>query len=320
MSKFFNETTNTQHPEVAAVPPENLDIQQLVGSLKKNMESGGSGLVRAAETGLKDLLKPLQETRGVASQLTAQRLEKCLRIRLPRTEKSFLVSQYNAAMQAAVEAYRILRTRLVKQQTAKGIRSLAVTSPTQGEGKTLTVFNLALCYAKIQDWPILAVDADLRTRGLSRLLGDLESPGLAAILEGTCEASAAVLRTDVRDLYVLPAGTTTNSPAELFSGGNWKEFMGWASETFRLLLVDSPPALAVSDFELIMAHCESAMIIARARRTLRESLTQVLAQVDPRKLAGVVFNAADEVNSSGYGYHGRAPKERDSTNKGGKNK
>jgi capsular exopolysaccharide synthesis family protein len=302
MSKFFNETTNAQHAKATAAAPANVDIQDLVGSLKQGLESGGSP-ERPAETALKDLLRPLQESRGVAFQLAERRLEKCLMIRLPRSEeKSFLMTQYNPAMQAAVEAYRTLRTRLTKHQTARGIRALAVTSTAQGEGKSLTVFNLALCYAQIQDWPVLAVDADLRTGGLSRLLGIAESPGLAGILENQCEAPAAVLRTDIPDLYVLPAGQAGRPAAELFAGESWKEFMGWASETFRLVIVDSPPALTVSDFELIMAHCESVVIIARARKTVRESLAQVLAQIDPNKLSGVVFNAADEVSHSDYYY------------------
>lgn len=302
MSKFFNETTNVQRTQAAAAAPANKDIQQLVGSLKQSMESG-SGPAHAPETDLKDLLKPLQESHGVAFQLAAGRLEKCRSIRLPRTEeRSFLVTQYNPAMQAAVEAYRTLRTRLVKQQTAHGTHSLVVSSAAQGEGKTLTAFNLALCYAHIQDWPVLAVDADLRTRGLSWLLGDVGSIGLAGILEGACDCPAAVFRSDVPGLYVLPAGETKNSPAELFSSDRWKEFMGWASETFRLVIVDSPPALTVSDFELIMAHCESTMLVVRARKSARESLTQVLAQIDPKKLAGVVFNAADEISNSGYDY------------------
>jgi capsular exopolysaccharide synthesis family protein len=302
MSKFFNETRSAQHTEATAAAPANMDIQALVGSLKQELGGDGSS-IPPAETGLKDLLTPLQESRGVAFQLAESRLERCLKIRLPRNEeRSFLMTQYNPAMQAAVEAYRTLRTRLARHQTAKGIRSLAVTSTAQGEGKSLTVFNLALCYAQIQDWPVLAVDADLRTGGLSRLLGVSESPGLAEVLDKQTDAPSAVLRTDIPDLYVLPAGEAGRSPAELFAGESWKEFMGWAAETFRLILVDSPPALTVSDFELIMAHCESAMVIVRARKTLRESLAHVLAQIDPQKLAGVIFNAAEEVSNSDYYY------------------
>ena len=300
MSKFFNETRSAG--KTNSVPTTaNVDIQDLVGSLKQNMEGNGVADSHSGEINLQHLLQPLEESHEVARQVTAGRLENCRSIRLPRTEeRSFLVSQYNPAMQAAVEAYRTLRTRLVKQQTRNGARSLVVTSSAQGEGKTLTIFNLAICYAKIENWPVLMVDGDLRTRGLSILAGDPESPGLAEILENDCSYQSAVLRTDIPGLHILPAGETTSSPSELFSGQRWKKFMGWAAESFRLVLVDSPPALNLADFELIAASCESVMVVARARKTARESLTKVLAQVDPRKMTGVVFNASEETPENGY--------------------
>ncbi|HEV7551287.1 MAG TPA: CpsD/CapB family tyrosine-protein kinase [Candidatus Angelobacter sp.] len=303
MSKFFNETRNVRKPN--SVPATaNIDIQDLVGSLKENLDGNGTATSHCGEINLQHLLQPLEESHEVARQVTAERLENCRSIRLPRTEeRSFLVSQYNPAMQAAVEAYRTLRTRLVKQQTRNGARSLVVTSSAQAEGKTLTVFNLAICYAKIENWPVLMVDADLRTRGLSILAGDPESPGLAEILEKDCSYQSAVLRTDIPGLHILPAGETNASPSELFSGQRWKEFMGWAAESFRLVLVDSPPALNLADFELIAASCESVMVVARARKTARESLTKVLAQVDPRKMTGVVFNASEETPENGYYRH-----------------
>jgi protein-tyrosine kinase len=300
MSKFFNETRSVQNPNPAPAT-ENVDIQELVGALKQSMESNGSPATHGAEI---HLLQPLKDSHEVAAEVAAGRLENCRRIRLPRTEeKSFLVTQYNPEMQAAVEAYRTLRTRLVKQQTRSGARSLVVSSGVQGEGKTLTTFNLALCYANIQNWPVLLVDADLRTRGLSRLMGDPDSPGLAKILEENCPGQSAVLSTDIPSLYVLPAGETSASPSELFSGPRWKEFMGWAAESFRLVLIDCPPVLNLADFELIAAPAESVMVVVRARKTARESLTKVLAQIDPRKMAGVVFNAAEEsLNRDDYRY------------------
>jgi protein-tyrosine kinase len=300
MSKFFNDTRSVRKNDPVPTTA-NVDIQELVGSLKQHMESNGAAESHSGEINLEHLLQPLQQSQAVASQVAAGRLENCRSIRLPRTEeRSFLVSQYNPAMQAAVEAYRTLRTRLVKQQTRNGARSLVVTSSAQGEGKTLTIFNLAICYAKIENWPVLVVDADLRTRGLSILAGDPESPGLAEVLEKDCPYQTAVLRTDIPGLHILPAGKTTASPSELFSGPRWKEFMGWAAESFRLVLVDSPPALNLADFELIAASCESVMVVARARKTARESLTKVLAQVDPRKMTGVVFNASEETPENGY--------------------
>jgi capsular exopolysaccharide synthesis family protein len=299
MSKFFNETRNIRDAKPAPASAD-VDIQELVGSLKQSMSSGGNAAARA-ETDLNHLLKPLKESHEDATQVITGRLDKCRSIRLPRSEeKSFLVTQYNPGMQSAVEAYRTLRTRLVRQQTKNGARSLVVSSAAQGEGKTLTSFNLALCYANIQNWPVLLVDADLRTGGLSSLLGDPESPGLGGILEGNSTYQNAILRTDCPSLYVLPSGDTTSSPPELFAAPNWKEFIGWASETFRLVIIDSPPIMNLADFELISAACESAMLVVRARKTDRRALSRVLAQVDPKKLAGLVFNAAEDELSKGY--------------------
>jgi len=306
MSKFFNETRSVH--KINPVPATaNVDIQELVGALKQGIEA--SSAAEPAEMDLKHLLQPLSDSQGISAQLAAGRLEKCRSVRIPRTEeKSFLVTQYNPAMQAAVEAYRTLRTRLVKQQTRTGARSLVVSSGAQGEGKTLTSFNLALCYANIQNWPVLLVDADLRTRGLSHLMGDPpESDGLARILEENIPYASAVLSTDVPNLYLLPAGETTASPSELFSGPQWKEFLGWACESFRLVLIDCPPVLNLADFELIAAPAESVMLVARSRKTAREALSKALAQIDPRKVAGVVFNAAEELPKKNYyGYSAKA--------------
>ncbi|HEX2329575.1 MAG TPA: CpsD/CapB family tyrosine-protein kinase [Candidatus Angelobacter sp.] len=298
MSKFFNETRSVQ-PITPSPAPAEINIQELVGSLRQPASTNGSAAQTEAD--LKHLLKPLKESHDAAGMIINGRLDKCRSIRLPRNEeKSFLVTQYNPAMQAAVEAYRTLRTRLVKQQTRNGTRSLVISSAAPGEGKTLTSFNLALCYANIQNWPVLLVDADLRTRGLSQLAGDPESAGLAGILEGSASYQNAVLRTDVPNLYVLPAGETTASPSELFSTAGWKEFIGWAAETFRMVIVDSPPILNLADFELLLSPCESTILVARARKTSQETLSRALSQVDLKKLAGVVFNSAENRGDKGY--------------------
>ena len=303
MSKFFNDTRMAGRTGVQT-DASPIDIDAAVGSLKKSVESNGTGSPKEAEGSR--LLKPIEEGDRLTSELAARRLVNCQSIRLPRSEdRSFLVTQYNPAMQAAVEAYRTLRTRLTKRQAKNGMRSLVVSSAAQGEGKTLTAFNLALCYARMENFPLLIVDADLRGQGLSRLLGEPDSPGLAKILEGGCDYQSAILATDFAGLYALPAGSGVSSPPELFSGLKWSEFMGWATETFRLVIVDSPPVLNMADFELLMGSCDSAILVVRSRKTLSASLSRILAEVDPSKLAGVVFNASEEpVN--GYGYHSPA--------------
>jgi protein-tyrosine kinase len=308
MSRFFNETRKALQQERAASNgsgPMNLDVQEAVDALKSDMEKEVRTAPVIAATNLGPLLGALERTSEIGAQVAAARLEKCRTIRLPRhEEKSFLAAQYNPSMQAAVEAYRSLRTRLVKRQTEQGTRSMVITSAEQGEGKTLTSLNLGLCYANIQNWPVLLVDADLRTRGLSRLIGDPDSPGLGQVLESGCPYESGILATSTPNLYVLPAGEASTPPPELFASLRWKEFVGWCGESFKLMIIDAPPVLDLADFELITAQCESVLLIVRARKTHRESLNKIKGQLDPKKLVGVVVNSSESDHRNGYYRYG----------------
>lgn len=316
MSRFFNETRKALQQERKGTNGPNgsgtfsVDLQEAIKELKSGIDEEILPATSPNPSQVIPILSALERTNEVSAQLAAVRLEQCRRIRLPRgEEKLFSTAQYNRSMQAAVEGYRTLRTRLVKRQTESGARSLVISSATQGEGKSLTSMNLALCYANIQNWPVLLVDADLRTRGLSRLMGDPDSPGLAQILETGCSYDSAVLATDIPNLYVLPAGESACPPPELFSGSRWKEFIAWCNEAVRLVIVDTPPVLDLTDFELITAACENVLMIVRARTTNKESLTRLRNQLDFNKIVGVVVNSAEpdrRGNSYYYGY-GNAP-------------
>ncbi|HST77977.1 MAG TPA: CpsD/CapB family tyrosine-protein kinase [Verrucomicrobiae bacterium] len=316
MSRFFNETRKALQQERNGANRSNgsgtfsVDLQEAINELKSGIDKEIHPAAPPNPSQVIPILSALGRTDEVSAQLAAVRLEQCRRIRLPRgDEKLFSTAQYNRSMQVAVEGYRTLRTRLVKRQTENGTRSLVISSATQGEGKSLTSMNLALCYANIQNWPILLVDADLRTRGLSRLMGDPDSPGLAQILENGCSYDSAILATDIPNLYVLPAGESACPPPELFSSTRWKEFIGWCNEAVRLVIIDTPPVLDLTDFELITAVCESVLVIVRARTTNKESLTRLRNQLDFNKVVGVVVNSAEpdrRGNSYYYGY-GNAP-------------
>lgn len=205
MSRFFNETRKPGTAQSNGTPAfAAVDIQDAVEALKKGVKDDPPP-AHSHVSVLEPFFGVLNKTSEITSQVTAVRLENCRKTNLPRdNEKSFLAAQYNPGMQLAVEAYRTLRTRLVKRQTEQGTRSLVISSANQGEGKTLTAFNLALSYANIQNWPVLLIDTDLRTRGLSRLLGDPESPGLAKVLESGVPYQSAILATSTPNLYFLP--------------------------------------------------------------------------------------------------------------------
>lgn len=248
--------------------------------------------------------------RGVTSseQVAEVRLQRFRHVNIGDPGKlPLILRKEKDAEQVALEAYRSLRTRLMFLQTTLGFRSFAFTSSVPGEGKTWTVANLGLCYSQLLDQRVLVVDADLRTRGLSKELGHPENAGLRELLAGQAAPQAAILGTNHPNLFFLPAGTVGNSsadPTQLFTGPTWQEFMDWCRETFTTVLVDTPPVLPVADFELLSTACDAAAFVIRAGKVDLETLQKALASVEPKKMVGVVLNAAERSKKRYYGYVG----------------
>jgi capsular exopolysaccharide synthesis family protein len=209
---------------------------------------------------------------------------------------------------AALESYRALRTRLLNRQAAKAFNSIMITSAAPREGKTLTSLNLALCFSQLPDTRVLLVDADLRSRGLSHFFGNPETAGVMEVLSGAVTPEDAVQATEHKNLFVVTAGASIgeSSSAEQFAGPRWREFMAWSSEAYSLVLVDSPPDLAVADSQMIAAGCDALLVVVRALQTSREMLQRLAGSIDKSKLIGVVYNAMPGGIMSrlhyGYGY------------------
>jgi protein-tyrosine kinase len=269
MSKFFNQTLRARDSQ----PP---------------IEETNLADVRESQ-----IAATAVEAPAPVSDVGGSRLEQCEKISIP--VKNLLHAQFKGSdsLAPAEESYRALRTRLLRLRSAQGLRSVVVTSASQGEGKTLTSLNLALCCAQLQGMRVLLIDGDVRSRGLSHALGLPEGPGLCQVLAGECEPLKAVTSTDVPNLYVLGAGSSSTPPAELFASHRWQELISSCSESFRLILIDSPPVMDLADVELISAACDGVLMVVRAQRTRRDVLQKSASLIDPKKLLGVVYNGTE---------------------------
>jgi protein-tyrosine kinase len=275
MSKFFNET-----------------LKMRTGALQEavSKQAGFQELVEAAFS---------PTTSPVTSGGTW--LDDCRKVENPLTDLLNAQFQGSESVESVLESYRALRTRLLKISFQEGLKSVVITSASQGEGKTFTSLNLASCCAQLHEMRVLLIDGDIRSRGLSRRLGSLSSPGLSEILAGKCDPKNAILSTDIPNLYVLTAGSPSIPSAELFAGRGWQELVEWCNQSFKLVLVDSPPVLSLADVELMTAACDGVLMVVRALQTKRDVLQKTTVQIDPKKLLGVVYNAA-ETSSSRYQY------------------
>jgi capsular exopolysaccharide synthesis family protein len=281
MSKYFDETQSQMEQTVL----EQLDA----GSFQQLLD------------GIKSVGRP-------AAQAAESRLEEYRSLKLTTQSQPLLISRLNEFNHEAAESYRALRTRLTRLQSLNGFRSLVVTSAVQGDGKTLTSANLAISFAQLPNMRTLLVDSDLRSGGLSKLLGAKAGPGLSEILHGKTSYASAICSTDLPNLHVLGVGAGTASPLELLAGASFKEFISWASACFGIIIIDSPPLISVSDCELITSVCDATLMVVRALHTQRELLESAVSQVDPKKLVGYVYNDAEEKTK--YGSYRDYPQSR----------
>lgn len=251
------------------------------------------------------VLENIRKPESAEPQLVEARLPGPRTIHISTAADSAIVVGGGGVQHYATEAYRSLRTRLMRLQATKGVRSVAISSAAPGEGKTVTTLNLALCYTQLHDTPVLLIDADLRSRRLSQLLSNPPGPGLAEVLSGEARYEEAILATSNPNLYVLPAGALSVSAPEVLSGNAWKELIAWCSESFKLILVDTPPVRPLADFELITAACDAFLMVVRAYKTQREALQLLAGQMDPKKLIGVVLNSTEAHSTNGHSspYH-----------------
>lgn len=232
-------------------------------------------------------------------------------VRIPRhPRRLYFPEDETTPAPPALEAYRSLRTRILRAQARRQFRTVAITSAAPNEGKTLTSANLALCCAQLPQFPVLLIDGDLRTHGASRCLESDVGPGLANVLSGEVSREAAVVATDIPNLHFIGAGETIKPPPELLSGSPWVDFLTWCKENFKLVLVDCPPAPQLADFELISAACERILVVARARTTSKQALEKMLEQMDNQKLLGITLNDVNHNGRSYYYYYGSRKRQK----------
>ncbi len=206
----------------------------------------------------------------------------------------------------AAEAYRALRTSITAAADAGRLRSLLVTSPLFGEGKTTVAYNTAVAFA-LANKRVLLVDADMRKPYLHHLFSVTGKPGLSDVLAGTATVDSAVRRhPTVLSLSVLSAGTETTMPAELLSSVQFDDLLKGLIPKYDLVIVDSPPILLVTDARVLSEKLDATLIVIRAGKTTRTVLNSLstMLEYSGSQAVGLVLNAVDTKSIDYYDAYG----------------
>ncbi|MEM1042730.1 MAG: polysaccharide biosynthesis tyrosine autokinase [Bacteroidota bacterium] len=237
------------------------------------------------------------------------------RVRIDSHEVSTTVAAVLHPLSPLAEAFRHLRTNIQFSLPDQQVEVMMVTSSGPSEGKSTTAMNLAVSMAQAGH-RTLYVDADLRKPKGHTLLGLTRYNGLSELLfrRGTIdwESYRQPLRVTwkefddaVENLYVIPAGKHVPNPAELLNSQRMSELVAEMREAFDIVVIDTPPVLAVTDAVLVSRLCDGIVFLSVAGQTSWRSLVRTRdgISVSGTPLLGTVLNRFDErVKGYGYGY------------------
>jgi capsular exopolysaccharide synthesis family protein len=197
--------------------------------------------------------------------------------------------------------YRTIRTSILLSHAEKPPKTILFSSAMTQEGKTATVVNMAISFAQLQE-RVLVVETDLRKPRLHRLFKVRNIPGLTGFLTGKIPLKEVIQKTFIENIWLVPSGPIPPNPAELLNSKKLRDLLDEVSQVFDIILLDSPPILAVTDSVIIASIVDSTVVVVRAGKTRRKPFLSAVEELKRArsKIIGVVFNGADFAKEGSY--------------------
>jgi capsular exopolysaccharide synthesis family protein len=202
------------------------------------------------------------------------------------------------------EQFKILRTNILFPLAGSPPRSILVTSPGPGEGKTFTAANLAISIALNINRHVLLIDADMRRPQLHKRFGFGSAPGLSDYLAEGRSLPSLLLKTKVDKLTLLAAGSPPHNPAELIGAERMSSLLAEVTNRYpdRIVVIDAPPPALAAETGVLARQVDGILVVARYESTRRDELANLIALVGEKKILGSIVNCIETAASRYYGY------------------
>ena len=217
------------------------------------------------------------------------------------TTGSLLLAVNNPA-DLAVESLRSLRTSLHFATLEAKNNILMISGPSPAVGKSFVSCNLAAIIAQTGQ-KVLLVDADMRKGYLNKMFRMDVSNGLSDLLAGKIDLTTATHSTEVENLHVISRGQIPPNPSELLMHSNFTQFLEKASSQYDLVIIDTPPILAVTDAALVGRQAGTSLIVTRFGVNAAKEIQVTKRRFEQNGIVvkGAIFNAVER-KASAYGY------------------
>ena len=188
------------------------------------------------------------------------------------------------------EQFRTLRSRLYQMRERAALKKVLVTSALPKEGKSFVAANLAQVLARQHGRRVLLIDGDLRAPRLQTALGTTSTPGLGDYLLGEVDEVSIMQRGALEGLFFIPSGRAVEHPAELIANGRLKVLLQRLEPLFDWIVMDSPPAVPVSDASQLASFCDGIMLVVRSSATPYDTAQRARREFQGKTIVGVVLN------------------------------
>lgn len=203
----------------------------------------------------------------------------------------------------AIEALRSLRTSLHFAMLEAPNNRLMLTGPSPAVGKSFVSSNLAAICAQ-GGQKVLLIDADMRKGRIHRAFGGYADAGLSDYLVGQASLSSVIRETEQEGLCYVARGTAPPNPSELLMNRRFTEFLDTVGEQFDLVIIDTPPALAVTDAAIVGKQAGTTLMITRFRENPLKEVERAMQQLESAGVVvkGSILNAIERSAAAYYGY------------------
>ena len=202
------------------------------------------------------------------------------------------------------DVFKVLRTKILQKMKEENWNVLAVTSPSAGNGKTLTAANLAISIAKDANYSVLLADLDFRRPKVHQVFGFNPEYGLIDHFHKDIPLNELLVHPGVDSLVVLPAGKPIRHSSELLSAPKMLALSKELKERYpnRIVVIDLPPILQTDDALAYMPNVDACVLVVAEGETSPEEVKNSLKLIDENKFLGSILNKSSADHTPGYYY------------------
>ncbi len=202
-------------------------------------------------------------------------------------------------------AYRLLRSRLQNRLKQHNWFSIAIASPSQSDGKSLTVLNLAVSIAREKQKPVYVLDLDMRNPSVCKFLGIRDIRPLPDYFQGNAKPEDVLVQTSIPNLIVAGATVPADNASELLAGPRFAELLGHIRlrSPNACVLIDLPPINVTDEALLVGPWVDAFLMVVAEGKTERKNLTQALHTLGEFTIAGVVLNKSSDSHTIEYSHY-----------------